>query len=121
MAVAIFSSACGRAIEDPGDLDAGASASASNDGGALSDALRQPIADAHAAIDASDGATCSLPPSVCIDDDTLRYWIPWTDGAAGPFLDGGDGCGFVAIDVDCEPGGFGRPCAEGACQLVLVR
>lgn len=63
-----------------------------------------PTTDAESIQDCSVGATCDLPPAVCVDGTTVREF------ESGVCIDGG--CSFTSVDSTCPAGGT---CTDGAC------
>jgi hypothetical protein len=62
---------------------------------------------------ACDPSTCPLRPSICIDDNTMR----WYSGSCG---DSGT-CEYTAHDMTCDKAPIQPDCFQGGCRLVVLR
>jgi hypothetical protein len=56
---------------------------------------------------------CTPPPSVCIDDSTMR----WYSGECG---DSGT-CEFKPHDLPCDPSPTPPACFQGGCRVIVIR
>jgi hypothetical protein len=69
--------------------------------------------DANAASDAATCGDCMPPPSICVDDDNMR----WYDSKCG---DSGV-CEVTSHDMRCDKTGIEPACFQGSCRIIIVR
>lgn len=125
-AVSLVTGACGRAESGGAAADAAPADAASEAAGFDATILPRdsgPFADVTAPghpdggpppIVACDGGACALPPSTCIDDNWMRYYVGGSCSDAGL-------CEFTPVDMFCDPSGVKPDCYQGACRVVIVR
>jgi hypothetical protein len=117
--VAFSFAACGRVDDGKASGDAGGDVAASpppppppGGDGAVSPSDAS-LADAPPLI-ACDGGLCTLPPSQCLDDETMRYFYGASCSDAGT-------CDYQYTDMHCDPSAVKPDCYQGGCRVVIVR
>lgn len=81
-----------------------------SDAGSAEDALAQ---DSSLEPEACGAQGCSFPPSICLDESTLRWY-------AGRCTDAGT-CEITPVDMKCPVAPMKPDCFQGACRMLIVR